>query len=93
MRNLYSATVCFAPGNEDPAAGELAELEARLHSLGAINPEAMLDQRTGTVHVRFNVAADVAKIATLIDALAVELADARSWTLAGIAYYQAAASG
>jgi hypothetical protein len=86
VSSLYSVTVCLTRA-VDPEAIELAELEARLNGLGAISSDAMLDQRTGTVEVRFNLAGDSAEIEDRIEAILVTLASGDGWTVAGIAYY------
>jgi hypothetical protein len=90
VSNLYAATVCLIPADVESAVDELAAVEARLHDLGAIRPEAWLDRRTGTVHVRFNVVAEVGKIVAMIDALVGELSSEATWMQARSAYYSEA---
>ena len=75
------------PGDLATAADELRALETRLANLGAIDPDAILDERTRCVHLRFDVEADELRIRTLIDAVLSELALPRPWTVSGVAYY------
>jgi hypothetical protein len=91
VTELVCVTATLDPGASEQPADELGALEGRLRNLGAVAPAATIDERTETVYVRFDIAAEPHQIARVIDTLALELSQVgiTAWTLSGIAYYLA----